>query len=218
MSTVNPTSDAWNLAEVPLAPGRISEQEFERWVLATEGVRAEWVKGTVQMMSPAGFEHFDLNGWLYRLLCEFVETKKLGGIVGFDCMVRLDRGQTRRIPDILYVSEARRSLMKPTFFEGPPDLVVEIVSSDSQSRDRREKFIEYEAAGVREYWIADPLSQRIEAYSLGEDGKGEDGKYVRIAEVEGRIPSTVLPSFYLRNDWLWANPRPTMSSLLGELG
>lgn len=213
MSTIHPTSDAWNLTEVPVAPERISEQEFERWVLATEGVRAEWVKGAVQMMSPAGFEHFDLNGWLYRLLCEFVEVKKVGGIVGFDCMVRLDGGETRRVPDIVYVSEVRRSLMKPTYFEGPPDLVVEIVSHDSQSRDWREKFLEYEAAGVREYWIVDPMSQRIEAYS-----PGEDGKYVRIAEVEGRIPSTVLPGLSLRNDWLWANPRPTVSSLLAELG
>jgi Uma2 family endonuclease len=213
MSTINPTSDAWNIAEVPLAPRHISEQEFERWVLATEGVRAEWVKGAIQMMSPASFEHFDLNGWLYRLLCDFVEAKKLGGIVAFDCMVRLDGGETRRIPDILYVSEARRSLMKPTYFEGPPDLAVEIVSNDSQSRDWREKFLEYEASGLREYWIVDPMSQRIETYS-----PGEDGKYVRIAEVDGKIPSTVLPGFYLRNAWLWANPRPTVSSLLGELG
>jgi Uma2 family endonuclease len=213
MSTINPTNDAWNILEVPLAPRRIREQEFERWVLAAEGVRAEWVKGAVQMMSPASFEHFDLNGWLYYLVRAFVESNKFGGIVGFDCMVRLRDGETRRVPDIVYVSEARRSLMKPTYFEGPPDLAVEIVSNDSQSRDWREKFLEYEASGVREYWIVDPMSQRIEAYSLG-----EDGKYVRIAEVEGRIPSTVLPSFYLRNDWLWASPRPTVSSLLGELG
>jgi Uma2 family endonuclease len=46
---------------------------------------------------------------------------------------------------------------------------MEVIFPDSQSRDRRVKFLEYQSAGVREYWVIDPLSQVVEAYSLGPD-------------------------------------------------
>jgi Uma2 family endonuclease len=215
MSIGNQTTNLHDWSAVPAqspAP-RMSEDQFEAWILASEGVRAEWIDGVVQMMSPVSLEHSDLNFWIMRLLAEFTERKNLGGNINSDYMVRLSGGKLRRVPDILYVTEARRSLMTRTYLEGPPDLAVEIVSDDSQSRDRREKYNEYEAAGVREYWIVDPFTQQIEAYALG-----EDVRYVRIAEVEGKIPSTVLPGFYLRNEWLWANPRPTVRSLFAELG
>jgi Uma2 family endonuclease len=73
--------------------------------------------------------------------------------------------------------------------------------------------LENETSGVREYWIVDPLSNRVEVNRLG-----EDGRYSRIDEVEGKIASRVLEGFFLRNDWLWATPRPTVASVLAELG
>ena len=41
------------------------------------------------------------------------------------------------------------------YFDGAPDLIIEVISDDSVGRDRAEKFEEYEEAGVREYWIID---------------------------------------------------------------
>jgi Uma2 family endonuclease len=215
MSIGNQTTDLHDWNAVPASPPapRMSEDEFEAWILASEGVRAEWVDGEVQMMSPANDEHTNLNIWLVRLIGEFAEGKNLGGIIKSDYMIRLADGKSRRVPDVFYVTESRRSLVTRNYLEGPPDLAVEIISNDSKSRDWREKYHEYESAGVREYWIVDPFSQAIEAYSLG-DGN----KYVPIAEVEGKLPSTVLPGLYLRNEWLWANPLPTMRSLRDELG
>ena len=43
---------------------------------------------------------------------------------------------------------------------GPADLVVEIVSPDSLGRDRGDKFAEYEAASIPEYWLIDPVRQQ----------------------------------------------------------
>ena len=40
-----------------------------------------------------------------------------------------------------------------TYLDGPADLVVEIVSPESAGRDRGEKYYEYEAAGIPEYWL-----------------------------------------------------------------
>jgi Uma2 family endonuclease len=213
MATTNQHGGEWAEVNVPVVPTSMSEQEFEAWVLANEGVRAEWVDGEVQMMSPASFEHCDLNLWLGHLLLGFVEERRLGAVVGPEFTIRLRGGQVRRVPDLLFVAESRRSSIRPTYFDGPPDLVIELVSNDSQSRDYRDKYLEYEGEGVREYWIVDPFSKRVEVYRLG-DGE----KFTRIAESEGRMTSTVLDGFYLRNEWLWASPRPTVRSVLKEMG
>lgn len=213
MSTANQRSDAWAVGNIATLPQRMSEAQFERWAFANPDLRAEWVDGELAMMSPVSFDHAAMNVWLSSVLSGFAAEKNLGVVVGPEFMVRLRDGKSRRVPDLLFVTESRRTLIRPTYLDGPPDLAIEIVSCDSQARDYREKYLEYEAAGVREYWIVDPFSKHIEAYSLG-----DDGKFVRIDEAEGKIASTVLEGFYLRNEWLWAAPRPTAMSLLKEMG
>src|SRR5690349_16112002 len=124
MSTVN----QFGLSEFgsgPMIPRIVTEWQFDEWIIASEGVRAEWVDGEIQMMSPANFEHQTLNVWLLRLLGDFVEGKSFGGIVGFDFMMRLRGGKSRRVPDIFYVAEERRALIKSTYLDGPPDIAIE---------------------------------------------------------------------------------------------
>jgi Uma2 family endonuclease len=57
--------------------------------------------------------------------------------------------------------------------EGPPDIIVEILSPGSAKRDLSAKRAVYQAAGVPEYWIVDPESAAIEVLAL------ERGAYVR---------------------------------------
>jgi Uma2 family endonuclease len=106
--------------------------------------------------------------------------------------------------------------------EGPPDLAIEIVSPDSEARDWREKYQEYEAAGVREYWVIDPASQHMEAYALGtaesQTGEPAENRYRRLPEENGVITSVVLPGFRLRVAWLWPETRVKVLEALAELG
>ena len=53
---------------------------------------------------------------------------------------------------------------------GAPDLVVEILSPTTESRDRGIKLKTYARFGVREYWIVDPVAQAIEVYRLTAEG------------------------------------------------
>ena len=66
---------------------------------------------------------------------------------------------------------------------------------------------------MREYWVIDPLADRVEAYHLG-----EEQKYQRIAETDGAIFSDVLPGFFLKPAWLFAEARPKTRQVLRELG
>jgi Uma2 family endonuclease len=198
---------------LPLLPPRMTEAEFEAWCNANPEVRAEWVDGEVQMMTFVTFDHADLNAWFISLLRPFVERRKLGKIAGPEFQVRLPNQRRRRVPDILFVEKNRENLLQPNYLDGPPDLAIEIVSPESVVRDWREKFLDYQMAGVREYWIADPLTERIEAYELV-----ENRTFARIEPRQGAIYSGVLAGFFIRPEWLWSKPRADVLDVLVELG
>ena len=71
-------------------------------------------------------------------------------------------------PDLLYISKPRRHIFKQRV-EGPPDLVIEIISGTSR-RDRVAKLDLYGRYDVSEYWIVDPQAQHIE-FLVNEGGK-----------------------------------------------
>jgi Uma2 family endonuclease len=195
----------------PIPRVRMTEKEFVAW--CPQDVRAEWVNGEVIMMSPANTEHVDLNGWLAAILRVYVEHDDLGKILAVEAQVRLAKTRSRRNPDIMFIARSRLSILKETYIDGPPDLAMEIVSPDSENRDRRDKFLEFEKAGVREYWIVDPVVKTVEAFHLG-----KDGKYVELREKEGKIASKVLKKFWLKPGWLWKSPLPKVAAVLKELG
>jgi Uma2 family endonuclease len=183
------------------------------WVLRT-GANAEWVEGEIIMMAPSGPEQQDLNWWLCTLVRHYVDYKDLG-IVLMDTFTRLTvPRQQVRAPDVLFVQKSRANIVVGNkAIGGAPDLIMEVVSHDSQARDWREKYHDYEAAGVREYWIIDPATQARETYALS-----AQGRYQRLAEQDGRLVSTVIPGWFLRPEWMWRDPRPSVLQLLPELG
>ena len=192
----------------PVPGVRMTEAEFEAW--CDEDVRAEWVDGEVILMPPVNLEHDDLNTWLITLLRTFIDQHDLGTLHE-NLLIRFAQQRRRRVPDLCFVARDRAHLLQPTYLDGAPDLMLEIISPDSQSRDRREKFEEYERAGVREYWIIDPLSKTAEAYRL--EGK----KFRLIQEQDGVLMSSVLRNFWLKTEWLWRKPLPKVPSVLKQM-
>lgn len=67
----------------------------------------------------------------------------------------------------------------------PPDFIIEIVSPSSQRMDYLTKLFKYRTAGVREYWIVNPLTQTIQVYSF--DGTEDSTQYT----FEQEIPVTI---------------------------
>ncbi len=71
-------------------------------------------------------------------------------------------------PDIFWVSPQNEHCFlgdDNRYWHGAPDLIVEILSTSTASKDRGIKFDTYEQSGVREYWLVDPLSRYIEVYN-----------------------------------------------------
>jgi len=192
----------------PVPQIRMSQRDFLDW--CPEELRAEWVDGKVILMAPVSDAHDERHIWLIHLLASYIEEQGLGTIRQ-NMFVRLPGQHSLRVPDLMFVAQKRLSIIRPTYLEGAPDLVMEIISPDSQSRDRREKYEEYERAGVREYWIIDPLSRTVEASRL----KGK--KFEPVLETQGWIASGVIRGFGLKSQWLWQKPLPKVSAALRQI-
>ena len=206
------SQSAWNLGAAdgvkPPPEGKISEEEFLAW--CDEDVKAEWVDGQVIMMSPANVQHVNLTSFLISLMRIWVEDRDLGAVFGLELMTRLSP-RSRRVPDLVFVAKDRLQNLRRNHLEGPPDLAIEVVSPDSLVRDWREKYLDYQSAGLREYWVIDPANQRVEAYRL------VDGAYQKIVPDHGRVESSVLAGFYLRDEWLWRAELPKVRDVLNEI-
>ncbi len=98
-------------------------------------------------------------------------------------------------PDLSFVSSARWSAasepVEGAFLAVVPDLVVEVLSTSTASRDRGEKRGIYERNRVVEYWLVDPRAQRITVFHLDGDRFGKPDVF----EVDGVADSAVVPGF-----------------------
>ena len=199
--------------ELPVPPpAPVSWEDFLAWI--DEDTRAEWVDGEVIVISPSNLPHQQLMFFLARLLVAFVEARELGQILLPPFLMRLPTRPSGREPDLLFIAAAHAERLHDTYVDGPADLVVEIVSPDSDRRDRGDKFIEYEAAGVPEYWLIDPLRKQVFFYQYGEDGLYALGPI----DADGIYHSKVLPGFWLRVEWLWQRPLPSVPEITRQLG
>ena len=184
------------------APGqKMSYEEFLNW--SNEEVHAEWDASTGEaiIFMPPKDIHQTTLGFLYRLLSLYVELFNLGKVGFAPFEVKLKPGGSSREPDVFFVAKANLERWTEERLIGPPDLIIEIISPDSVSRDRNKKFKEYAEISVPEYWIIDPRpgKQRADFFRLD-----EQNQYTLYAtEDDERAESQVLPNFWLRPAWLW---------------
>ena len=188
----------------------ISVDQFLEW--QEEDIQAEWVNGKVIIMSPASRKHQQIADFLTAILRIFSETKNLGMVISAPFSMRLDATPAVREPDLLFVSTANLHHLKDTYLDGPADIAIEIVSPESIARDREDKFVEYERAGIPEYWLIDPVGEQAEFYIF------QQGRYHRADISDGIFRSHVLPEFHLQIAWLWQSPMPNTLRVLREIG
>jgi Uma2 family endonuclease len=71
-------------------------------------------------------------------------------------------------PDLLYVSGKQKQIVKDVRIDGPPALVVEILSPSSGRKDRLQKMQIYQKVQVQHYWLVDPQEKTLECFTLRE--------------------------------------------------
>ena len=146
------------------------------WDSPDDGNRYEVIDGELYVTPPPNREHQHTSGELQGTLWSYLRDRPVGHLYAAPFGVILP-GLSGVQPDLVYVSNERHEILTDQGASGAPDLVIEILSPRTRSRDRGIKLRQYEAAGVTYYWIADPRTRTIEERILGEDGYGPPTVY-----------------------------------------
>lgn len=134
-----------------------------------EGERAELIDGVLYGMAPPNFRHQKLVSELHNILMNHVKSQKGGcEVIPTPFAVNLTADDEKWVePDISVICD--RSKLSDRGCEGAPDFIIEVVSPSSRRMDYAVKMQLYADAGVREYWIVDPIKDRTTVYFFEED-------------------------------------------------
>ena len=134
-----------------------------------EGQRAELIDGKLYAMAPPSFTHQKISFSLARKIADHIDSKKGNcEVIPAPFAVNLDADdKTWLEPDISIICDKTKISEKGC--KGAPDWVIEVISPSTQSRDYLKKLWLYQNAGVREYWIINPIMQNVQVYSFDEE-------------------------------------------------
>lgn len=131
-----------------------------------EGTRAELIDGQIYYMASPTRRHQDIVGALYRKIADYIDSKK-------------DSYKTYVSPFAVFLNENDKNYVEPDISvicdpnklndkgcTGAPDWIIEIVSPGSRRMDYFTKLFKYRTAGVREYWIVDPIKNFVIVYNF----------------------------------------------------
>jgi Uma2 family endonuclease len=121
------------------------------------GTRHELVNGELVAMAPPSWLHFLIADYLAMVFKQ--EIARLGQPwIALQGTGQQTKGNSARLPDIAIVplAEIYGALDHSAVLREAAILVVEIVSESTALQDYREKVAEYQAKGIREYWVVDP--------------------------------------------------------------
>lgn len=134
-----------------------------------DGNRYELIGGEIVVTSIPSWMHQLAAADFLKRIDDVVTADNLGWVSHGPLDIRLSEHDVVQ-PDVVYVSRARSSVLTSNGTSGAPDLVVEVTSPMSRSRDLGEKLELYARSGVREYWLADPDVRQFRSFTLTADG------------------------------------------------
>jgi Uma2 family endonuclease len=143
--------------------------------------QVEYSDGFIEVLPMPKYAHQKLLRFILRLLEAFVFERNLGEVMFSPLRVQV-RPDKFLEPDIVFMKTEHLARCLDDAWLGA-DLVMEIVSEDSRSRKRdlERKRADYAEGNIPEYWIVDPLAERITVLVLegtayqahGEFGRGQ---------------------------------------------
>jgi Uma2 family endonuclease len=126
----------------------------------------ELIRGELIKISLTGLEHGRVANRISVRLGVYVEGRQLGIVTTAEAGFQIGHNpDTVRAPDVAFLSAARIP-ENPTagFFDGPPDLAVEVLSPNDRAGDVLAKIQEWLSSGCRMVWLVDPITRTVTVY------------------------------------------------------
>nr|WP_296960602.1 Uma2 family endonuclease [uncultured Mediterraneibacter sp.] len=133
-----------------------------------DGQRAELIDGQMYFMSMPETIHQRLVLELCCAIGNYIDKNHLTDKVCLSPFAVFINNDERNYvePDLFIVCDPSKINSKGC--NGAPDFVIEIVSPSSQRMDYLTKLFKYRTAGVREYWIVNPMKETVQTYLFGD--------------------------------------------------
>ena len=143
---------------------KYTRRDYLKW---PDDERWEIIDGEACNMSPAPSTRHQRVGWNIKTV--FIQNKeKLKDCIPFDAPADVVFDEYNVVqPDIFIVCD--KTLIKEQYIQGAPDLIIEIISPNTELRDRREKKKLYELFGIKEYILVNPDREYVERYVMEND-------------------------------------------------
>ena len=170
---------------------KLTYSDYEK--IEADGFRHELIEGEEFMTPAPNPDHQTVLLNIASLLRAHILPQKLGRVFVAPTDVVLSEHDVVE-PDVFFITEPRTRIIGPKNIQGPPDLVVEILSPSTAAEDRGPKLALYDRAGVREYWIVDLPARTVEIREFG------DTRRTRTYKEGQSFESALLPGLTVRLD------------------
>jgi Uma2 family endonuclease len=134
-----------------------------------DGLRHEIINGKHYVTPAPATRHQRISLRLAQLIKNYLDENPVGELFIAPFEVLLSDHDIVE-PDLLFLSTARAHFLTSQNLQGPPDLVVEILSPGTRRRDQGLKRNRYERLGVDEYWLVDPVQNAVVVHRRGTTG------------------------------------------------
>ena len=165
---------------------------YDDYAKTPEDERWELLDGELIMAAAPNMKHQSIQFKVGLQVGTFVEDGDLGWVFNPPTDVMLSDNDVVQ-PDLIFVSNEREHIITDANIQGAPDLVVEILSPSSASRDWRDKLDLYARHGVAEYWLVDPVAEIVWVFRLVDGALVQVGMY----GVDDMLSSPLLEGFAL---------------------
>lgn len=186
---------------------------FERYLELSDGRDFELVQGVMVERMAAHLAHEKLFTWLHTLLHLYVQRRGAGIVLGSRTAVKLDPFGGR-LPDVVFVSNARLTILQESGIYGAPDLVIELASPNDRPSDEVNLETDYRNLGVPEIVFVNAQKRRVRILRL----RGTE--YEESTVTAGEVAFETVPGFSVQAEWLFDEPRPdeldTLMALLSR--
>jgi Uma2 family endonuclease len=164
----------------------------ELLAMPRDGCKREIVHGELVMMSPAGWDHGGVIGFLFGELAHFVHSRRLGRVLDPQTGFRLATGDLF-CPDMSFVTAdrvAQQRARKSAFFLGAPDLFVEVLSPSDTVENLHEKLEQFFNEGARLAWVINPKKKCVYVYRAPHS-------FQTLQQADSLVGEEVIPGFTL---------------------
>ncbi|TYS13252.1 Uma2 family endonuclease [Rossellomorea vietnamensis] len=173
-------------------PDKKEKYSYADYLTWDEGGRFELIDGEVFNMSPApSRRHQQVLRELSTAFSIFLREEECEVFFApFDVRLLVENNQDDDInnvvqPDLSIVCDRKK--LDDKGCNGAPDLIIEILSPSSVKLDRWNKFQLYEKAGVKEYWLVDPVNESVEIYLLVNEQYKFQGVFTKVDTITVNI-------------------------------